>query len=95
MSIKVTIPAAIRATVGNQSTVEIDGGNVKQVMDNLTAKFPDLGKRIYEGGNTAGGKLVKSVNLLVNEEDMRFLDNWNTPLKAGDSLEIYLAISGG
>jgi len=32
---------------------------------------------------------------LVNEDDIRFSDGLNTPLKAGDSLTVLPAVAGG
>ena len=35
------------------------------------------------------------VNLYLGDEDVRFLDGLDTPLKAGDELSIVPAIAGG
>lgn len=94
MPVNVTVPAAIRSVVGNQSAVKIEGSSVSEVMDALTAKYPELGKRIYDG-DPAARNLKRSINLYVNDEDIRFLDNWQTTLKSGDELTILLAIAGG
>ena len=94
MPINVTVPAAIRSVVGNQATVAIEGATVQEVVDALTTKYPELGKRIYDG-DPAARNLKRSINLYVNDEDIRFLDNWKTALKNGDELTILLAIAGG
>jgi molybdopterin synthase sulfur carrier subunit len=35
------------------------------------------------------------VNIYVNDEDIRFLKNLETPVKAGDEISIVPAIAGG
>ena len=41
------------------------------------------------------GEVRRFVNVYVNEEDIRFLQNQNTPLKSGDEISIIPAIAGG
>jgi len=41
------------------------------------------------------GEVRRFVNVYVNEEDIRFLKNRETPLKDGDEISIIPAIAGG
>ncbi len=41
------------------------------------------------------GELNRFVNIYVNDEDIRFLENLQTPIKDGDELSIVPAIAGG
>ena len=41
------------------------------------------------------GAVRRFVNVYVNEEDIRFLQNQQTPLKDGDEVSIIPAIAGG
>ena len=46
-------------------------------------------------GKLAGFLGFRFVNVYVNEEDIRFLKNRETPLKDGDEISIIPAIAGG
>jgi len=50
-----------------------------------------LGKRLFK----ADGQLNRYVNVFVNDEDIRFLQNLDTALSAGDGVAIVPAIAGG
>ncbi|MDQ6632592.1 MAG: MoaD/ThiS family protein, partial [Verrucomicrobiota bacterium] len=41
------------------------------------------------------GEVRRFVNVYVNEEDIRFLENQKTALKDGDEISIIPAIAGG
>ena len=43
----------------------------------------------------APGQLNRFVNVYVNDEDIRFMQNLDTPVKAGDEVSIVPAIAGG
>ena len=57
----------------------------------LTKKYPELGKRLYKSEN----ELNRFINVYVNDEDIRFIDNLGTALKDGDEVSIVPAIAGG
>jgi hypothetical protein len=41
------------------------------------------------------GQLRRFVNIFINDEDMRYLDNLATPVKDGDEVAIIPAVAGG
>ena len=92
--ITVRIPTAMRPQTDNQDAVSLEGGSVKDVLGTLTQRYPELGKRLYKSGPPAT-ELNRFVNVYVNDEDIRFLENLDTPVKAGDELSIVPAIAGG
>ena len=49
------------------------------VLRELTSRYPDLRKQLF----AEDGRLRKFVNVYVNDEDIRYLENENTPVKAG------------
>ena len=53
------------------------------------------GLRIQERLVDDKGEVRRFVNVYVNEEDIRFLKNKQTPLKDGDEISIIPAIAGG
>src|SRR5688572_21658155 len=91
-SVTVRIPTALRPQVGNQDTVSVGGASIKEVLGALTGQYPELGKRLYK---TPGAELNRFINVYVNDEDIRFLGNLDTPVKAGDEVSIVPAIAGG
>jgi MoaD family protein len=90
MAIKVHIPTPMRQHTNNQSVVESTGATVKAVLDDLGAKHPAITQRLF-----AEGRLKQFVNLYLNNEDIRYLDNLATPVKDGDELAIIPAVAGG
>ena len=90
-TVTVRIPTALRPQVGNLETIDLSGHSVKEILGSLTGQYPELGKRLFKNEN----ELNRFVNVYLNDEDIRFLDNLDTPTKAGDELSIIPAIAGG
>ena len=90
MPVKVQIPTPMRQHTDGQTVVEAAGTTVKGVLDDLGAKFPGLTARIFDNG-----QVRRFVNIYLNDEDIRYLDNLATPVKDGDELAIIPAVAGG
>ena len=91
MSIKVRIPHTLRRLTSEQELVELNAGTVREAIDAMHARFNGIRDRILDpGGNVRGSVLV-----FVNDEDIRFLQNEQTPLKDGDEISIVPAFAGG
>ncbi len=90
-TITVRIPTALRPQAGNHDTLDLSGGSVRQVLGSLTSQYPDLGKRLFKTDN----ELNRFINVYLNDEDIRFLENLDTPVKGGDELSLVPAIAGG
>ena len=90
MPVKVQIPTPMRQHTENQAAVEATGATVKELLDNLGAKYPGIAGRLFENG-----QVRRFVNVYLNDEDIRFLKNLETPVKAGDEISIVPAIAGG
>src|SRR5688500_2921320 len=50
MPVKVQIPQAMRQHADGQATVDLAGANIKEVLDALGTKFPNITGRIFENG---------------------------------------------
>ena len=61
------------------------------LLDALDAAHPGFAGRLHDDD----GNLRRFVNVYVNEEDIRFLQNKATALKDGDEISIIPAIAGG
>jgi len=57
----------------------------------LQSRYPGIQERLTD----ENGEVRRFVNVYVNEEDIRFLQNQQTPLKDGDEISIIPAIAGG
>ena len=88
---KVLIPTPLRQYTGKQASVEVAASTVGQILQELTSQFPDLRKQLFSDD----GKLRRFVNVYVNDEDIRYLDHENTPLKDGDAISIVPSVAGG
>jgi molybdopterin synthase sulfur carrier subunit len=75
----------------NEELVEINAGTIGDAIAELQSRFPGIKERLLDDS----GEVRRFVNVYVNEEDIRFLKNQNTPLKEGDEVSIIPAIAGG
>jgi len=87
----IRIPTALRPQAGGKESVSVPGASIREVLGNLTGQYPELGKRLYKTET----ELNRFINIYVNDEDIRFLSNLDTPVKAGDEVSIVPAIAGG
>src|SRR5271170_5292024 len=91
MGIKVRIPSPLRNYTQGADVVEREGANVGEVLNDLKEKAAGIETRLFKGPQ----QLNRFVNIYVNDEDIRFLKNLETPVKAGDEISIIPAIAGG
>ena len=91
MPVKVRIPTPLRKLTREQPTVEIAGATIGAVMDNLNQQYPGLKERLCDDQ----GALRRFVNVYLNEQDIRFAQGKQTPVKDGDEILIIPAIAGG
>ena len=85
----VRIPPTLRAEVGGERQVEVAGDDVREVLEDLADRYPDLGRRIFENGG-----LAPFVNVYLGGEDVRTLEGLETPVN-GDQLILLPAMAGG
>ncbi|GIW75625.1 MAG: molybdopterin synthase sulfur carrier subunit [Phycisphaerae bacterium] len=92
MSVKVRIPAPLRTFTNGQDVIDASGSTMGQLLEDLKSKAPGIETRLFKGQT---GQLNRFVNIYVNQEDIRFLQNLDTPVKEGDEVSIVAAIAGG
>jgi len=90
MAIVVQIPPPLREPAGGRADVPVTGATVKAVLDDLVRQCPALGPKLF-----ADGKLRPHVNVLVNDEDVRYLDDLDTPVADGQTVALIPAVAGG
>jgi molybdopterin synthase sulfur carrier subunit len=88
---KIRIPMPLRKLTNDQDVVSSDAGTLAEAVEGLDAEYPGLRDRILD----EAGQIRRFVNVYVNGEDVRFLDNVNTKLTASDEVSIVPAVAGG
>ena len=91
MAVKVLIPTTLQKFTDNKATVECSGNNISELLESLATTCPGIKERICD----ESGKPRRFLNIYVNSEDIRFLDNTETPLNDGDEVSIVPAVAGG
>jgi MoaD family protein len=90
MAIKIQIPAPMRQHTEGKTLIESSGATVGAVLENVCAQYPALTARIFDNG-----QVRRFVNIYLNNEDIRYLDSLDTPVKDGDELAVMPAVAGG
>ena len=88
---KVRIPTPLRKLTNNEELVEVNAATIGEAIIELQSRYPGIQERLVD----EKGEVRRFVNVYVNEEDIRFLKNKQTPLKDGDEISIIPAIAGG
>ena len=91
MPIPISIPTPLRPLTNNLDTVEVDGSSIGALLATLDQQYPGIGERLLD----AQGNVRRFVNIYVNGEDIRFLQDKETAVKDGDEVSIVPAIAGG
>jgi len=91
MANTIHIPTPLRPLTDKKESVEVSGGTVGELLADLTRRYEGLRKHLY----TEDGRLRNFVNVYLNDEDIRYLQREQTPVKPGDSLSIVPSVAGG
>jgi molybdopterin synthase sulfur carrier subunit len=92
MPVKIRIPSPLRQFTNGADTIEAASvTTVGQALDSLKSKATGIEARLFK----SPGQLNRFVNVYLNDEDVRFLKNLETPVKEGDEISIVPAIAGG
>jgi MoaD family protein len=72
-------------------SVEAEGGTIAEVLERINAQYPGFREQI----TMEDGSLHRFVNIYVNDEDIRFMQQLETPVESGDVVSILPALAGG
>lgn len=86
----VRIPTPLRPHAGGSDSTQAEGSTVGEVLNALTTNYPELRSRLFDGE-----ELRRFVNVYVNNEDIRFLEDLDTPVAPTDEVSIIPAVAGG
>ncbi len=91
MPINIRIPTPLRKLTDDEAVVETTADYIGAAISDIESRYPGIQERLLD----EAGEVRRFVNVYVNEEDIRFLDNKDTALKDGDEVSIIPAIAGG
>jgi len=86
----VRVPPVLRAEAGGKREVEASGATVRELLEDLTARVPARGAKVY-----GAGVLQSFVNVYVDGEDVRTLRGLDTPVRDGSTVILLPAMAGG
>lgn len=89
MAIDVSVTSVLQKVTGAK-VVAGEGGTVGELLTDLDGKYPGFKQQIMQDGS-----LHRFVNIYLNDEDIRYLEQLDTPVKDGDSVAILPALAGG
>lgn len=90
MAVRVEIPSPLREHTGGQTEVSVSGSTVQAALDDLVRQFPSIGPKLFDNG-----KLRPYINVFVNDEDIRYLDDMLTAVPDGHVVAVIPAVAGG
>jgi MoaD family protein len=90
MTVEVKVTATLQKLVGGQRIVQGEGKTVGELLDDLERRHPGIKDMVM-----VDGQIHRFVNIYLNDEDIRFLDQLDTPVREGDVLSILPALAGG
>lgn len=92
MPVKVRIPTPLRKLTKEKDIVELNGAaNIGDLIESLEKNYPGIKERLVD----EKGEVRRFINVFINDEDIRFLENKQTSIKDGDEVSIVPAIAGG
>ena len=91
MSASIRIPTILRTYTGGAAEVTVAGSTLRESISDLDMQCPGIAARVLDDA----GALRRFVNVYINDDDVRFLDNLDTPILDGAQLSIIPAVAGG
>jgi molybdopterin synthase sulfur carrier subunit len=86
---RVRIPPTLRNDVGGERELIGEGETVREVLEDLSGRYPALEAQLFEGG-----AIAPFVNVYLGGEDVRTLDGLETRVN-GASVILLPAMAGG
>lgn len=91
MSVEVKVPAVLQRLTGGSKSVAAEGRTVGEILKDLDGTYPGFKGQVMQEED----KLHRFVNIYLNDEDIRYLDQLNTAVADGDVVSILPALAGG
>jgi sulfur-carrier protein len=91
VAVDVRLPTVLRSQAGGQSIVTVKASTIGDVLRGLVSEFPGMSGQLLN----EDGTLHRFVNVYVNDDDVRYLDSLQTPVREGDEVSLLPAVAGG
>ena len=91
MAVTVKLPTILRKHAGGEAKVGADGATLRDVLDDLEGHYPGITKNVIADD----GGLHRFINVYVNDDDIRYLEQLATPVTDRDVVSILPAVAGG
>ncbi len=91
MAVQVRVPNLLRTHTEGAPAVSAEGATVGEVFAAVVAQYPGLSDQLTD----ESGGLHKFVNVYVDDEDIRYLDQLDTKVADGATISILPAVAGG
>ncbi|MCX7665503.1 MAG: MoaD/ThiS family protein [Gemmataceae bacterium] len=90
MAVKIEIPSPLREFTGGLVDVPVTASTVKEALNSLVEQYPNIGPKLFDNG-----KIRPYINIFVNDEDIRYLDEMETTVADGQTIALVPAVAGG
>jgi molybdopterin converting factor small subunit len=90
MPVEVRVPSMLQRLTGGRRVLHCNAPTVRALLDCVERDHPGFRAQLVDDG-----EVRRFVNLFLNDEDIRFLQQLDTPLQDGDVLSILPALAGG
>jgi molybdopterin converting factor small subunit len=91
MPVQINIPPQLREQTGGQANVPVSGQTVREALADLVRQHPAVQTKLFD----ESGQLRRFLNVFVNEEDIRYLEELDTPLTGNEVVVLLPAVAGG
>jgi molybdopterin synthase sulfur carrier subunit len=91
VTVEVRLPTVLRPHASGAATVSVEGTTIGEVLENLVERYPGMAGQVL----TSEGTLHRFVNVYVNDDDVRYLEQLDTKVGDGDTVSILPAVAGG
>jgi molybdopterin converting factor small subunit len=91
MAVTLRLPTVLAKAAGGSSVHAAQGATVGEVVNDVAARFPELGPRLRD----ARGEPYPYVIFYLGDEDIRFQQGFATPVADGAEIVVVPAIAGG
>ncbi len=86
----VRIPSVLRRHTESIPRLEASGRTVREVIDDVLTRYPELREQLLDSGEVRG-----FVNVYVDDEDIRYLSGLDTKVEETSEIAIMQAVAGG
>jgi molybdopterin converting factor small subunit len=87
----IRIPTPLRPYTEGQKEIEVEGKTVGSLIQGVATQYPRIQPHLFD----QEGILRAYVNIFLNDEDVRHLEGYETPVADDDKLMIVPSIAGG